>query len=63
MKLTGKHMKKYSKAADDYATTYAKVANAAAKHVDPDTALAIAKTVEKRDRNTFDPMREGYTKV
>lgn len=63
MKLTGKHMKKYSKAGEGDVTTYAKVANAAAKHVDPDTAMAIAKTVEKQDKSTFDPMKEGYIKV
>lgn len=63
MKLTGKHMKAHTKAKDGDATTYAKVANAASKHVDPETAMAIAKTVEKQDKNTFDPMKEGYTKV
>jgi len=64
MKLTGKNMKKHTpKASDPDATTYAKVANAASKHTDPDTAIQIAKTAAKQDKSTFDPMAEGYTKV
>lgn len=64
MKLTGKTFKKHKpNASDTDATTYAKVANAASKHTDPDTAIAIAKTAAKQDSTTFDPMTEGYTKV
>lgn len=64
MKQTGKSFKKHTpKASAPKATTYAKVANAASKHVDSDTAIAIAKTAAKQDKSTHDPMREGYTKV
>lgn len=63
MKLTGKNMKKHIKASDPDSTTFAKVANAAGKYTDEDTAIAIAKKAAKQDKSTFDPMAEGYTKA
>lgn len=64
MKLTGKTFKKHKPSlTDTKSTTAAKVANAAGKYTDEDTAIQIAKTAAKQDSTTHDPMREGYNKV
>lgn len=63
MKLTGKTFKKHKALPDTKSTTAAKVANAASKFTDDETAIQIAKTAATQDQKTFDPMKEGYNKL